>query len=139
SLLHGALGFALVSVAAFSIWAFLPGLFRGFGGELGLYAAIAAVFLGLSGLILGPLAGGMGRFYSAFLPAFLVYSVIWTLAWFLLKGRLGEWVGAALGCAAFSYLALARLKAPSGWLTATLELFLLHTAGYFVGSWVMYS
>jgi hypothetical protein len=49
--LHGALGFAVVSVAAFCVWAFGGRWFRGNGGEGAMYAAIAAVFIGLSGLL----------------------------------------------------------------------------------------
>lgn len=136
--LHGSLGFAVVSIAAFSVWAFGAGWFRNLGGELGMYAAIAAVFLGLSGLVLGPLAGGVGRFYKAFLPAFLIYAVVWTAAWFGLHGRLGEWTGAGAGCVAFAWIAMKMLGSARGWLIAALALFVLHTAGYFAGDWSMY-
>lgn len=137
-LVHGALGFAFVSVAAFSVWAFAARAFKNFGGELGLYAAIAAVFLGLSGLLLSPLAGGMGRFYKAFLPAFILYSVVWCIAWFGLKGRTGEWVGAAAGCLVFTWLSMKLLGSTRGWIAAAVALFVLHTAGYFAGDWAMY-
>jgi len=136
--LHGSIGFAVVSVAAFSVWAFGSGWFRNFGGELGMYSAIAAVFLGLSGLVLGPLAGGMGRFYKAFLPAFFVYAIVWCVAWFGLHGRLGEWTGAGSGCVAFAWIAMKMLGSTRGWLLAALALFVLHTAGYFAGDWSMY-
>jgi hypothetical protein len=137
-LVHGAFGFALVSVAAFSVWAFAAPFFKDFGGELGMYAAIAAVFLGLSGLVLGPLAGGMGRFYKAFLPAFLLYSVVWCAAWFGLKGRTGEWVGIAAGSLAFTLVSMAILGSTRRWLMAALTLFVLQAAGYFAGDWAMY-
>lgn len=136
--LHGAIGFAGVALAAFSIWAFAPGFFRHAGGEPGMYAAIALVFLGLSGLVLGPLAGGAGRFYKAFLPAFLLYSVLWCVAWFALKNRAGEWLGAAAGCLGFAWLAMRLLGSTRGWLVAAVALFALHTAGYFAGDWAMY-
>jgi hypothetical protein len=135
---HGGLGFAVVSIAAFSVWAFGAGCFRNLGGELGMYAAIAAVFLGLSGLVLGPLAGGFGRFYKAFLPAFLVYAVVWTAAWFALPDKRGEWIGAAAGCLVFAWIAMKMLGSTRGWLIAALALFVLHTAGYFAGDWAMY-
>lgn len=136
--LHGCIGFAFVSIAAFSVWAFGAGWFRNLGGELSMYAAIAAVFLGLSGLVLGPLAGGVGRFYKAFLPSFFVYAVVWTAAWFGLHGRLGEWTGAGAGCIAFAWIAMKMLGSTRGWLIAALALFVLHTAGYFAGDWAMY-
>ncbi len=135
---HGGLGFAVVSIAAFSVWAFAAPLFRGLGGEPAMYAAIAAVFLAGAGLMLGPLAGGMARFYKAFLPAFLAYSILWCAAWFGLGGRLGEWTGAAAGCLAFA-LIVSRLQGRGGrWLTAAVALFVLHSAGYFAGDWSMY-
>lgn len=136
--IHGAVGFAVVSIAAFSIWAFGSGWFRNLGGELGLYAAIAAVFLGFSGLALGPIAGGVGRFYKAFLPAFVVYAVVWTVAWFALPDRRGEWTGAGAGCLAFAWISMKMLGSTRGWLGAALALFILHTAGYFAGDWAMY-
>ena len=34
--LHGSIGFAFVSIAAFSVWAFGAGWFRDLGGELGM-------------------------------------------------------------------------------------------------------
>ncbi len=136
--LHGSIGFAVVSIAAFSVWAFGAGWFRNLGGELGMYAAIAAVFLGLSGLVLGPLAGGVGRFYKAFLPAFFVYAVVWTAAWFALPDKRGEWIGAAAGCLVFAWISMKMLGSTRGWLIAALALFVLHTAGYFAGDWSMY-
>lgn len=137
-LLHAALGFSMVSIAAFSVWAFAAPLFRPIGGELTMYAAIAAVFLGLTGLLLAPLADGMGRFYKAFLPAFLLYAIVWCIAWFGLKGRTGEWVGAAAGCLVFTLVSMKILGNTRGWLLAALALFILHTAGYFAGDWAMY-
>jgi hypothetical protein len=136
--LHGSIGFAVVSIAAFSVWAFGAGWFRNLGGELGMYAAIAAVFLGLSGVVLGPLAGRVGRFYKAFLPAFFVYAVVWTAAWFALPDKRGEWIGAAAGCLVFAWISMKMLGSTRGWLIAALALFVLHTAGYFAGDWAMY-
>lgn len=138
SLLHGSLGFAAVSVVSFSIWAFAGGWFRGRGGEPAMYAAIALAFLGLSGLVLGPLAGGAGRFYRAFLPAFAVYALLWCAAWWLSPDRAGEWAGAVLGCAAFAWLAPRLLGARGGWVAGAVVFFALHTAGYFAGSAAMY-
>lgn len=138
SILHGALGFALVGVLSFSIWAFAGGWFRGRGGEPVMYAAIALVFLALSGLLLGPLAGGMKRFYRAFLPAFSLYACLWSAAWFALPDRRGEWLGAALGCVAFVAVVRWSLGGSGGWLWLTGLFFLFHTAGYFAGSWAMY-
>ncbi len=136
--LHGSIGFSFLSSAPFSVWAFGAGWLRNLGGELGMYAAIAAVFLGLSGLVLGPLAGGVGRFYKAFLPSFFVYAIVWMAAWFALPDKRGEWIGAAAGCLVFAWIAMKMLCSTHGWLIAALALFVLHTAGYFTGDWSMY-
>ncbi|MCB1278511.1 hypothetical protein [Prosthecobacter sp.] len=142
STLHGSLGFAAVSVAAYSIWAFAP---RVAGSEIGMYALIALVYLGGAGLALCGLLKGenkLGRFYRMFLPAFFGYALIWSLAWFLIKDppgmKLREWTGAAAGTLFFSWVCWIALKKPVGFWGAALVLFALHTLGYFVGGKWMY-
>lgn len=138
STLRGAFGFALVSVCAYSIWAFAPRLG---GSELGMYALIALVFLAGTGLALGGLLRGENRFrrfYAFFLPAFFGYAALWTAAWFLIKGRPGEWTGAAAGTLFFSWIAWRSLRKPDGFVLGAIVLFVLHTAGYFLGSAWMY-
>jgi hypothetical protein len=140
--LHGSFGFAAVSVAAYSIWAFVP---RTVGGEKGMYALIALVYLGGAGLALCGLLKGERkprRFYGMFLPAFFGYALIWSLAWFLIKDppgmKLREWLGAAAGTLFFSWACWNSLKKPAGFWVAALALFALHTVGYFVGGKWMY-
>lgn len=138
STLHGAFGFAAVSLAAYSIWAFVPRLA---GSEYGMYALIALVYLGGAGLALCGLLQGekrLGRFYRMFLPAFFGYALLWSLAWFVVKGRPGEWLGAAAGTLFFSIVCWLWLKRPSGFWIGALVLFVLHTAGYFIGGKWMY-
>lgn len=138
STLHGCLGFAVVSVAAYAIWAFVP---RIAGGEIGMYALIAFVFLGGTGLTLNGLLAGeqrLRRFYGMFLPAFLGYAVLWSLAWFVVKGRPGEWIGAAAGTLFFALVTWNSLGRSPGFWTGALMLFVLHTAGYFMGGKWMY-
>jgi hypothetical protein len=133
--LWGALAFGVLSVAAFSIWAFGGAWFRGRGGELGLYGAIAAVFVLGSGVLLGCLAGGPGRFYKAFVPAFLLYAVVWCGAWFGLGGRLGEWLGAVIGGSAFVLVCLFMLGHTRGWAPVLILFLVAHCTGYFAGDW----
>jgi len=142
STLHGCLGFGVVSVAAYSIWAFMPRLA---GSEIGMYTLIALVYLGGAGLARCGLLQGenrLGRFYRMFLLAFFGYALLWSLAWFLIKDppglRLREWVGAAAGTLFFSFMCWRSLKKPSGFWIAALVLFALHTAGYFIGGKWMY-
>jgi hypothetical protein len=141
SLLRGSLGFTIVSLGGFAVWAFGGDWFYANIGEAGLYAVSAVVFLALSGLLLHPLMRGTRsvlQFYKIFLPAFLAYALIWSLAWFAMGFGLGEWIGSLGGAIAFAIL--------SGWLLGSfrnlawvcLILFLTHSAGYFLGGQIYY-
>lgn len=141
SLLIGSLGFAAVSVLAFSVWALGGRWFHFPGGELTMYAVIAIVFLGLSGLVLGRLVHGeraVARFYGAFLPAFFAYAVLWCAAWFLVKGRTGEWVGSLAGSVVFAAVVHARLGSLKTCVLSGLIVFVTHSLGYFIGGEWMY-
>jgi hypothetical protein len=97
SALRGTLGFTAVGSGAFSLWAFGRPWFHGWGGEVALYAAIAAVFIRLTGLRLPPLGRGSRRiqhFYGAFAPAWRAYALIGARVGFWLQAGLGEWLGA---------------------------------------------
>lgn len=136
SVTRGGLGFAAVSLAAFSVWAFAGQWLSANVREAGFYAAVAIVFVALSGLVLHPLVRGPGsirRFYKAFVPAFAAYAVVWSLLWFALQSRLGEWLGSLGGSVAFAALigrALGTLR-PLAKVSAVL--FLAHSVGYFMG------
>lgn len=132
--LRGAIGFAAVSVAAFSVWAFGG---RAIGNEVLMYALIAAVFLGLSGLLLHPLAGSVRLFYLTFVPGFLAYAVAWSVIWFAWGNRLSEWLASAVGCAVFAVIL--GLRSPSRTPGVAVVLFLAHSAGYFLGGDIYYA
>ena len=137
----GTIGFTVVSVAGFSAWAVAGKWFYAHGGEAGLYAVCAVVFLGLSGLLLHPLVNGprpVLRFYKIFVPAFLAYAVVWCGFWFALHFGVGEWLGSFLGCAVFA-LVLARAFGNYRALPLVIiVLFLTHAAGYFAGDYAMH-
>ena len=141
AIVRGSMGFTIVSVAGFSVWALAEKWFRTHGGDAALYAVCAVVFLGLSGLLLHPLINGprpMRRFYKLFLPAFFAYALVWCGFWFALHFGVGEWLGSFLGCAAFA-LVLARAFGNYRALPLVIAvLFLTHSAGYFAGGYVMY-
>lgn len=135
SLLRGAVGFMVVGVVGFAPWAlagkWLP--------EIGMYAACAAVFIGLSGpllhrLILGP--GSLARFYKLFGVAFGANSVLWIAAWMLLKGDLGSVVGLLAGTAAMGGMIAVAFEERRAALPSIAALFSLNTAGYYAGGWV---
>jgi hypothetical protein len=135
---RGAIRFGLVSLAAYSIWAFVPRLG---GSEAGMYTLIALVYLGAAGFALSGLLHGeqkLRRTWRLFLPAFLLYAVIWCAAWFGLHGRLGECVGAILGSIAFAAWYWHGLGRPAHFWLGAIVLSSLHAAGYFAGSAWMY-
>jgi len=140
SLLIGGIGFTIVSLAGFSLWAFAGRWFYSNVGEAGLYAASTVVFLGLSGLLLHPLIDSepkVARFYKIFIPAFLLYAVAWCACWFAWRFGAGEWLGSLLGSVAFASVL--------GWFFGNfrplpkviLAFFLVHSAGYFAGDFAM--
>lgn len=138
SAVYGGLGLGLVSLAAYSIWAFAP---KAAGSEGGMYALIALVYLAGTGLALRGLLQGenrMRRFYALFLPAFVLYAALWSAAWFMLGGRAGEWLGAAAGTVTMAWMMWRGLGRPAGFWAGAVALFVLHTAGYFAGSAWMY-
>jgi hypothetical protein len=141
AMLRGSVGFGIVSLAAFSVWAVAGKWFQARFGEAGLFCACALVFLGLSGPLLHRLVLGSGsllRFYEIFLLAFVAYVVVWCAAWFILHFGLGEWLGSLLGTAAFVAVTGWSFRNYRGSLKAILILFGLHSAGYFLGGRLMY-
>jgi hypothetical protein len=138
-MLTGCLGFSVVSVAGFSVWAFGG---RWLHRELMIFAACTIIFLGLSGLLLFKLLNGQNRllrFYKIFLPAFFFYAVAWSAAWFVLKFGLGEWLGSLLGSIMFVAVAAWGFGTHRSFAKACAVLFICHSAGYFLGGEFMRS
>jgi hypothetical protein len=139
SIVRGSIGFSIVGLAAFSVWAFGGKWFQNHLGEAGMYGACALVFIALSGVLLHPLLAGSGslfRFYGMFIPAFLAYAIVWCIAWFALRFGPGEWLGSLLGAAAFVGVISWRLHNARGLFQTSLIVFGLHSAGYFLGGQV---
>lgn len=131
SLLYGSLSFGVVSVLAYSIWAF-----RLVPGTAALYSTTAAV-LGLGGLVLSRLVrapGAWKKFPLLFAAAFLVYAVLWCAFWFGLKGnhRADLW-GAVAGLAAMTWLFQRAFGQRTGFLRMFAILFACHSVGYYLG------
>ena len=105
-----------------------------------MYAAIAIVFLGGTGLCMHGLLGGsnsLRRFYKFFVPAFFAYAFVWSLAWFSLKAGAGEWVGAAVGSLLFVAITRKHLGGKGHFVLVLGLFFLAHTVGYYAGAWSM--
>ena len=132
SLLYGAVSFTLVSVLAYSIWAF-----RLVPGEAAMYTAIAVVYLLLSGLALSHLVrvpGAWKRFTLLFALGFALYALVWCAFWFGLRGKhYADLWGAAVGLAALAWLLQRAFGLEGGFLKIFLVLFALHSAGYYAG------
>jgi len=137
---RGALRFAVVSIAAFSVWAFAGRWFYANLGEAGLYTATAIVFMALSGLLLHSLVEGPGslrRFYMIFVPAFVAYAMVWCAAWFALRFGWGEWLGSLGGSIVFCVVVGATLRNLRPFIPASAVMFVAHSAGYFLGGLAM--
>lgn len=132
AMVYGALSFGAVSVLAYSVWAY-----RLIHHELALYATVAAIYIGLTGLGLSRLVGGRGtapRFALLFAVAFLAYALAWCACWFGLHGKhQADLWGTALGLAAMTLLLQRAFGATGGFLRAFAVLFLAHTVGYYAG------
>jgi len=141
SILRGSLGFAVVSVAAFSVWAFGDLWFYHHGGEVTMYSACFLVLVMLPGVLLHRLLAGprsLGRFYTIFIPAFLAYAVAWSAGWFRIGAGIGEWVASLAGSFAFAAVLAIMSRNGRALLPSTLVLFVAHSAGYFLGEWICY-
>lgn len=141
SLLRGTIGFTLVSLAGFVPWAFFGSWFRapGRGGELGMYVACSLVFLVLSGLLMHRLilgSGSLSRFYKLFIPAFALYSAAWIIGWMTLRGHPGSIAGLLAGTVLMGGMIALAFDAKDQSLKVMAALFLLNSAGYFIGGWV---
>jgi hypothetical protein len=137
SLAVGSLGFAGVSVAAFGVWVWGGRWLHAHVGELGLYAACAAVLIGGGGAVFSRLVidpERLRRFYRLFALAFFLYAGVWTGSYFSLRNKSGEWLASLLGPAILG-MTLANAFGASGVRRRMgAVLFGTHSLGYFVGS-----
>ena len=137
SVFIGGVGFGLVGLAAFAVWAVGGKPLTNALGEGGLYTLIALTFIGLAGVVFGQLVigpGGTPRIYALFTLAFTAYSVAWSAAWFGLRGTLAaEVVGAVVGAAAMAGLLVWGFGAGREFPRVAAALILLNALGYFLG------
>lgn len=146
SLLHrallGAVGFALPSLLVFGSWAVAGRQFyRSMGGEAGAYAAWALLFLITAPLLLSRLLAAPGkrwRFTRVFAAGFLAYAAAWCAGYMILRGPAGEWLGSIAGSLAYTAVlqVSADRRSVAGFLTQWGVFTLLHSLGYFSGSWI---
>lgn len=134
SLLIGATGFALASLAVYGFWAAAGRFMYRTFGEAGFYAVCALLFVLLGAILLKPLAAvSFKRFLVIYAAAFLAYALCWCLGWFVIRDRAGEWAGSFTGSLAFCVVLAGFFR---NWRTLplnTLALFVGHSVGYFLG------
>ena len=135
SILRGAFGFTLVSVAGFAPWPIFERWFRSMG-EMDLYIACIAMFIGMSGiclhrLIIGP--GSLPRFYKVFSLAFTAYAVAWVAFWVWLRGNAGSIGGLLGGACAMGLVLTFAFDAPRSIGKVVVALFVLNALGYYIG------
>ncbi len=132
AMVFSALGFGLVSVLAYSIWAYklVP-------GPAALYTTIAAVYVGVAGLVLGRLVPGAPlRFAALFAIGFMAYAVCWCLFWFGLKGKFqADLLGAMAGLAVLTWLLREAFGGAAKFWMLFGVLLLGHSVGYYAGDW----
>lgn len=137
---RGIIGFTLVSIAGFAPWA-LPHVWLGNRlGETGLYAMCAAAFIGTSGLLLHRLIIGpesLSRFYKLFGTAFAGYSIAWIVGWMSLRGHPGSIAGLLAGTVVMGVILTRAFEVKRGAGKIIILLFLLNSAGYFLGGILM--
>jgi hypothetical protein len=134
SIVFGAIGFMFVSILGFAPWAFAGRALHDAVGEVGLYAACAPVFVGLSGVVLHRLVIGPGslwRFDALFAVAFTAYSVGWINGWMTLRGNVGSLVGLLLGTIVMGWLLVRAFDSRNELLKIVAVLFVLNALGYF--------
>jgi hypothetical protein len=139
SLGRGIIGFTIVSIAGFAPWAIGGRWFSKNLGEAGLYGVCALVFIAASGLLLHGLIIGPGslvRFYKLFSLAFAAYSVAWMAGWMTLRGYPGSIAGLLAGTILMGLLLTWAFNVRAQALQVIAALFLLNSAGYFIGGWV---
>ncbi|MDF1739264.1 MAG: hypothetical protein P1U86_08900 [Verrucomicrobiales bacterium] len=130
--------FTVVSLLAFTFWAFGASLFN---HEWQLYTACAATFLLGGGLSLLPGSGYQSKreatiFIGRFTLGFLAYAVIWSVAWFTFRNTFGEITGSFLGIIAMAAILGNRKGFPGGFLSGVAIIFLWHTVGYYTGGFL---
>jgi len=137
SLLTGALGFGLVSLAVFATVAFAEGWMYKHLGLSGAYLAWIALFILLGGGVVGSLVTGrwrLPRFYILFALAFFSYAAGWTGAYFTIRGVAGERLGSLAGSLLMGSVLAVAFGAARSALKLSAALFVTNSVGYFLGS-----
>ncbi len=133
---RGSLGFCLVSLLVFATVAFAERWMYQTLGVAGAYTVWTLLFMLLGASVFLPLIINKARrlqFYFLFSLAFLCYAIGWIAAWFLVRGKLGEWLGSLGGSILMAMAFAAGFRAWRILLKLIIVLFVTNSIGYFIG------
>lgn len=139
--LEACLRFGLASLAVYATVAFGERWMYEHLGLLGSYGVWTLLFISLGGLALKPLVvqpPAKRTFWRWFSLAFFGYAASWMAAYFTIRGPAGEWLGSLMGSAVLGMVLAIVFRARNRYLRISMELFVAHSAGYFLGEWVHY-
>jgi hypothetical protein len=136
SLLLGGIGFCAASLLVFATVAFAERWMYQRLGLGGAYTTWTILFILLGGAVFIPLLvirGRWWRFYILFSMAFLFYAIGWTGAYFMVRGKLGEWLGSLAGSLLLGLILSFGFNAMRSSAKLIAILFISNSAGYFLG------
>lgn len=139
SIIVGAIGFTIVSVLLFGIWAGAGRwMYQNLGATL-FYSLLGVGFMAGGGGAFKPVLIGnnLGRFYALFVGAFFVYAAVWMACWFTIR-EVGEWVASGLGPALMAMIFTWAFRANEQMWRCVTAMVAGHTLGYFIGEWLFY-
>jgi len=140
--LEASLRFGLASLLVYATVAFGERwMYRNFG-LAGSYGIWTLLFVGFGGLALKPLVvqpKPKRTFWRWFGLAFFAYATGWITSYFTLRGAAGEWVGSLVGSAVLGLVLTVVFGAQNRYIRISLELFVAHSAAYFLGGWLHHS
>lgn len=139
SIVVAAIGFTVVSMFMFGVWALAGGwMYRNIGAKM-FYSLLGIGFMAGGGAAFSPVLIGnnLGRFYVLFVGSFFVYATIWMVCWFGFKAP-GEWVATVVGPAIIALAFVRAFRARDQLKKCATAMILGHTVGYFMGEWLFY-
>jgi hypothetical protein len=140
--LDGSLRFGLASLLVYATVAFGERWMYRHLGLPGAYGVWTLLFISFGGLALRPLVvqpKAKRSFWQWFGLAFFAYAAGWMASYFTLRGAAGEVLGSLVGSAILGMVFAAVFGAWSRYPRISVELFVAHSAGYFLGEWLHHS
>ncbi|MSO23265.1 MAG: hypothetical protein EXQ58_08450 [Acidobacteria bacterium] len=138
----GSLRFGLASLLVYATVPFGERWMHEHLGPLGAYGVWTLLFISFGGFALKPLvvqARAKRTFWLWFSLAFFAYAASRIASYFTLRGAAGEWLGSLVGSATLGMVLAVVFDARRRYPRISAELFVAHSAGYFLGEWLHHS